>query len=604
MCGIAGIITPRTAHKRDLLPDLDRLRLSLARRGPDDSGLWVNATGHAGLAHTRLSILDLSAAGHQPMLSADESVAISFNGEIYNFKELRGELEAAGYEFKTGTDTEVLLRLYERDGTAMVQRLRGMFAFAIWDEVRGTCLLARDPLGIKPLYYTLKDGGLAFASELRALRSAGLVSHELDEGALVKYFKKGSVSEPLTLLRDARCLEAGHTLEWSVDGRVEMRRYWNIEFPQGNDCSASEAAATVREALLDSVRAHFVSDVPVGVFLSGGIDSTLLVALAREIGQKDLATFSIGVDDQSLDESSVAARTARHFDTDHHEMLLTGERAQQQFGSFLECMDQPSIDGLNTFVVSSFAREQGMKVVLSGLGGDEMFAGYASFDQVPRMARGGKLLGLAPELARWLGRIMEARCSSSKLRRLGSFFQQDPTVVNAYKAFRGIFSDAEAVALAASYAQDHSPGAMSAMLSNADGLAATEQMDVRDAVSACELSLYMRNQLLKDSDVMSMAHGLELRVPFVDRVLFEKVAQIPAALRLRQGKRMLLDAVPEVPEWVANQVKRGFVFPFENWLEANWGKSLRDVDARLPSKRLTWYQRWSIFMLDQWLSKG
>lgn len=585
----------RGQEREPLLSRLDTLTAALQHRGPDDRGAWAAADGVAGLAHVRLSIMDLSAAGHQPMHTPDGLLHITFNGEIYNFKELRTGLERDGVEFRTQTDTEVLLRLYERDGAAMLAELRGMFALAIWDERRRCCFLARDPLGIKPLYYTLRAGRLAFASELRALQAAGLAGHDLDAGALMRYFKTGSVAEPQTLLSDVHCLEAGHYLLWEA-GKLAKRRYWQVEF-HPEEKPRAQAAAAAREALLDSMRAHFVSDVPVGVFLSGGIDSTVLVALARQAGQQDVATFSIGVDDDALDESSVARRTAAHFGARHQEMRLDAESARRQFAAFLRAMDQPSVDGLNTFTVSAFARQQGMKVVLSGLGGDELFAGYKSFDAVPRLAAAAQTVHHVPGLGTLAGWCMERYSFSNRLRRIGSLLRSRGGIQDAFTCFRGIFSKHEARLLAAGYlgcSWEHVPDAPP------NSLVAEHP---RDAVSECELRFYMRNQLLKDSDVMSMAHGLELRVPFVDRALFQQVARIPADQRLRSGKQLLLEAVPEIPKWVSGAPKRGFVFPFEKWLGEEWGASFAQATARAPFRNPTWYQRWSIFMLEHWLER-
>ncbi|MFM2169251.1 MAG: hypothetical protein RIS79_3622, partial [Verrucomicrobiota bacterium] len=340
MCGIAGILDPQLT-----LSDTDRrlaaLQSALKHRGPDDRGAWSSPCGVAHFAHTRLSILDLSAAGHQPMGLPGGRFTIAFNGEIYNFKELRSEFEKDRVPFQTGTDTEVLLRLYERHGQGMLDKLRGMFSFAIWDEHEQTCFLARDPLGIKPLYYSNQGGVFAFASEVRALQKAGFGSSETDAMALLSYFESGSVAEPRTLVQGIRCLEAGHCLEWR-QGVIENNAWWNIRFPVAGD-SSKKPSATLREALLESTRRHFVSDVPVGIFLSGGVDSTALVALAREIGIKDISTFSIGVDDPGLDESSVARRTAKHFGTDHHELRLGDEEGKKRFGEFIQHIDQPSI---------------------------------------------------------------------------------------------------------------------------------------------------------------------------------------------------------------------------------------------------------------------
>lgn len=595
MCGIAGIVDLKPSSAEALRDRLMSFNTTQRHRGPDDAGLWTSPSGHAGLAHVRLSILDLSSAGHQPMSSPDGGLHIVFNGEIYNFRELRAELEGNGCVFRTGTDTEVLLRLFEREGEGMLSRLRGMFAFAIWDEEKRRCFLARDALGIKPLYYAQRGHSLAFASELKPLQAAGLASGELNHAALARYFRTGSVAEPDTLLADVQCLEAGHFLHWR-EGEVRKQCYWQIKFdPQA--FTPAEAAKEVRAALLDSMRAHFVSDVPVGIFLSGGIDSTALAAMAHEAGQQDLATFSIGVDDAKLDESSVARRTAAHFGTRHQEMRLDAERARALFTRFLGAMDQPSIDGFNTFAVAAFARERGMKVVLSGLGGDELFGGYKTFEAVPKLARTARLAAKVPVLGPAAGWMLERGAPSHRARRIGSLLQSSAKLGDAYECFRGIFSAHEARMLAASYLgcawQDIRPRALRAI----------NAADPRDAVSECEMRFYMRNQLLKDSDVMSMAHGLELRVPLVDRVLFERVSHIPASLRLRSGKKMLLEAVPEIPEWVAHAPKRGFMFPYEKWLRQGWGDSFARATARVPAANPTWYQRWSVFMLDTWLER-
>jgi asparagine synthase (glutamine-hydrolysing) len=594
MCGIAGLLNRDPSVARRSEEKLRLLQHSLQHRGPDDEGLWLAPCGRAGLAHTRLAILDLSPAGHQPMLSADGQSAIVFNGEIYNFLELRAELEGGGVVFHTRSDTEVLLHLYERDGRAMVDRLRGMFAFAIWDGREGRAFLARDPLGIKPLYYTQREGLLAFASELGALQKAGLAGRELDAGALRRYFESGSVAEPHTLLKDVRCLSAGHTLTW-YDGKTDLHRFWSLRFG-GTDIKADAAVRLTRDALLDSVRHHFISDVPVGVFLSGGIDSTAVLALSIAAGQRDLETYSIGVDDPGLDESSAAARTAAHFGTRHHELRLDAAVMSASFPKFLARMDQPSIDGFNTFTVAGFARAQGMKVVLSGLGGDELFGGYPSFQQVPRLARLTRLLHQVPGMP-FCGGLMELHLPRPPWRRAAGLLRRKPSMTQAWRAFRGVFTSHEARTLASRYAEgmfddEAEPDDME--LSAADE---------RDQVSALELNLYMRNQLLKDSDVMSMAHGLELRVPMVDRVLFETVARIPANLRLQPGKRLLVDAVPEIPSWIAQAPKRGFLFPYQKWLSSEWGDAFQEVAARLPVSKPSWYQLWSVFMLERWLER-
>ena len=595
MCGIAGILQKEVSNVQELSSRMQSLATSLRHRGPDAMGVWHDASGKVGLAHTRLAILDLSAMGIQPMSSPDGALHIVFNGEIYNFRALRADLEAGGVEFKSHTDTEVVLRLYERDGSAMLGQLQGMFALAIWDSRTQRCLLARDPLGIKPLYYSLKGSRLAFASELQALQEQGLTSRELDASAVLEYFKTGSVPEPLTLLHDCHCLEAGHYLIWQ-DGRIAKHSFFSLNHEY--DSMQPEAAIfSVREALLDSVESHFISDVPVGLFLSGGIDSTAILALASHLGKRNLDTFSVSVDDPNLNEGETAQRTADHFGTRHHTIRIDTDRAYDSLGLFLLGMDQPSIDGFNTYLVSAAAHEHGMKVVLSGLGGDEIFGGYKSFDMVPKIMRAGRAVSYLPGVGSVVGGFLERASPNNRLRRMGSFLRSDPSVANAYSCFRGIFSAHDARQLASQYLH----------CSPKDLLDLPQQkitaLNAREAVGECEQKFYMRNQLLKDSDVMSMANGLELRVPFVDSALLKRIGRITPELRLRSGKKMLLEAVPEIPEWVTKRSKQGFVVPFEKWFSQRWPESFAAATQKIPLKETTWYQRWAVFTLDSWIQR-
>ena len=594
MCGIAGFVsrTQPLANRQEVISSLE---CSLKHRGPDDQGTYLSPDGLCGLTNTRLAILDLSAAGHQPMRSTDGRRIIVFNGEIYNFLALRTELEAAGMVFQSQSDTEVVLALYERLGPACVERLRGMFALAIWDEQAGTCFLARDPLGIKPLYYYHDEPGglLMFASEIRSLLATGLVPKRLDRQGLYGYFRSGSVPEPLTMIAGVRCLEPGRRMSWQA-GRVTRDRFWSLRFGSEHTGDDDETIAGVRAALAESVEHHFVSDVQVGLFLSGGIDSTAVLALARANGRANLRTFSIGFDDDAAaDESGVARRTAEHFGAHHSEWRLNRASGRALFDEFLPHIDQPSVDGFNTYAVSRFTREQGIKVALSGLGGDEIFGGYPSFRQLPRMVSLSRRLGPLRGLAGFaLGKISRR----APLQRLGDFLRQTPGLSNAYASYRGIHTDAEACALVARFTDAEGPLSMPEPEETAD------YPTSEDGISALEMQRYMSNQLLRDSDVMSMANGLELRVPFVDRCLIEAIARVPAGQRLRPGKELLLRAVPEVPPWVAGQPKRGFLFPFETWMAGDWGESPTTVtESAAPAQAgRTWYQKWSVFVFTKW----
>jgi asparagine synthase (glutamine-hydrolysing) len=572
------------------------MQSALHHRGPDDRGIFIAQARGTGLTSTRLAILDLSAAGHQPMTSDDGRFHIVFNGEIYNFNALREELETQGATFRSHSDTEVVLKMYERYGADCVREFEGMFAVAIWDEKEASCFLARGPLGIKPIYYYEQAGILVFASELRTVLASGLVPRELWGEALHEYFLFGAVSEPQTLVRDVVTLTPGHHLTWK-QGRSRTAMYWNIHF-DSEPATRSGAIATVREALTDSVRRHLVSDVPVGLFLSGGIDSTALLALMAQNRGLDIQTFSISVDDPELDEGPHARRTAEHFGTNHFEWRLDSETAKGLLNQFLDCSDQPSIDGFNTFCVSKFAREKGAKVVLSGLGGDELFGGYPSFQTVPRMVEVGRSCNLVGALRTAAGRIVERYGLSPRARRVGSLLTGRPTSAAAYWCMRGIFTPLEADALVKRYYDQssfHRPIAFYHV---------PTQPTLEDEVSYLELTRYMRNQLLRDSDVMSMAWSLELRIPFVDGKLVKAIAGIPAEFRLAHGKRILVDAVPELPQWVIDHPKRGFTFPFRDWATGAWQGVFERIERESPVRLQNWYRRWCIYALESFLERN
>jgi asparagine synthase (glutamine-hydrolysing) len=594
MCGIAGYFGgPPSATFA-----VDALR-RLASRGPDGSGVWESVDGGVGLIHTRLAILDLSEAGRQPMefVETASSLAVRpggekcdghrptlrvlvFNGEIYNYRELRRDLEAEGEIFVSEGDTEVLLRLLVREGAACLPKLAGMFAFAFWNEATGEALLARDPLGIKPLYYRVDGAALAFASEVRILRQGG---DETDASALRDYFLWGSVPDPATLHAAVRQLTAGHCLKWK-DGECLIEKWHPERYSKLKTQNSKLSATLTRVALEESMARHLVSDVPVGIFLSGGIDSTVLLALARQIlgPAADIRTFSIGFDDPEFDESGIARRTAEHFGALHTEWKMTPEEGAAEIPHFLSAMDQPGIDGFNTWCVSKLARRGGMKVVLSGLGGDELFAGYSSFERVPQFRRWYAGLGiLRPAIAG----LLSKKPAASPYRRLGAYLQGNGNWLSAYHAQRGIFTPSEAADLARHFAGD---------VEEADWEISGLPEDPRDIVSRLELTRYMRHQLLRDSDVYSMAHGLELRVPLVDVRLMETISGVAASKRLRQGKQLLLEAVPEVPEWVRNQPKRGFRFPFQSWMESGFNDLLDSTNRESPVPLKAWYRTWAV----------
>jgi asparagine synthase (glutamine-hydrolysing) len=592
MCGIAGIINARLSRD-DLESRMRYFECELQHRGPDDCGHFISKNGLTGLASTRLAIQDLSPAGHQPMTTEDSRYTIVFNGEIYNFKDLRAELETDGEKFNSGSDTEVILRMYARYGPDCVREFAGMFTIAIWDDLQQECFIARGALGIKPLYYFENEGALVFASEVRALVRSGLTPRRLCPAAVKGYLSFGAVPEPLTLIDNVHALSAGHYMVWRA-GKTRITKFWDLEFGE-EFTSRNDAVDSVREALIDSITRHLVSDVPVGVFLSGGVDSTTVVALASRSMREPLRTFCISFDNPEFNEGDIAARTAKHFGTQHSDWRLDSATAKSLLPSFLEKSDQPSIDGFNTFCVSKLAHDHGVKVVLSGLGGDELFGGYRSFHIVPLMVRASRFLD---PIKTGVGELLQQPFTSARTNRLGHFLTDLPITSAAYWAMRGIFTPKEVAQLLPRFGCTPENG--DSQLS----LFVPAQPTLKDEVSYLEIARYMRNQLLRDSDVMSMAWSLELRVPFVDVKLISTLQKIPARLRLAAHKRLLLSAVPEIPEWVRGRPKQGFAFPFKEWLTGEWGEIFQRIDRESPIPLKSWYRSWCLFALESFLAQN
>src|SRR2546421_627664 len=503
------------------------------------------------------------------------------------------ELETEGETFNSGSDTEVILKMYARYGPDCVREFAGMFAMAIWDNVDQSCFIARGALGIKPLYYQEQNGRLVFASEVRALLRCGLIPKQLHREAVTGYLLFGAVPEPLTLIEGVYALPAGYYLIWR-DGKTRVTKFWDLEF--GDDSmDPAETVKLTREALKDSVARHLVSDVPVGVFLSGGVDSTSVVALASRMRKEPLRTFCISFDNPEFNEGDVAARTAKHFGTEHSDWRLDSTTAKSLLPAFLEKSDQPSIDGFNTFCVSKLAHDHGLKVVLSGLGGDELFGGYRSFQIVPFMVRASRLLD---PIKTGVGELLQQRFASARTNRLGHFLTHLPITSAAYWSLRAIFTPREVVKLMPRFGCEAKGGKTQLPMF------VPPQPTLEDEVSYLEVARYMRNQLLRDSDVMSMAWSLELRVPFVDVKLINRLQRIPARLRLASGKRMLLSAVPEIPKWVRERPKQGFVFPFKEWLTGEWHEIFRRIETESPIALKSWYRSWCLFALENFISRN
>lgn len=592
MCGIAGAFAYHAAAPPVDREALLRVREAMARRGPDGAGLWLSPDGRAGLAHRRLAILDPSDAGAQPMTSADGRLAITFNGEIYNFRTLKAGLEARGHAFRSGSDTEVVLALYREKGEAMVEDLRGMYAFALWDAERGGLLLARDPFGIKPLYIADDGKTLRFASQVKALLKDRAVDAAPDPAGHAGFFLWGSVPEPFTTFKGIRALPAG-CLQWvDAQGPRPDRKHFdlNAEFRKAEaealDLPAAEMQERVRAALLDSVAHHLVSDVPVGLFLSSGVDSGTLAALAVERGA-DLRTLTLGFREfrgTSDDETVLAARVAGRYGSRHETPWIEERDFVEHLEDALEAMDQPSIDGVNTYFVARAAAQRGMKVAISGLGGDELFGGYPSFRQVPRLARNLAPLRTFPGPGRALRRLAFPFSSGTRYPKALGILEYGGTFPGAYLLRRALFMPWELPGLAGEAMAREGWEALQTLESLASiGLGLHRD---RTRVSALEMAFYLRNQLLRDADWAGMAHGLEIRTPLVDVALFRSILPLLAAARPPSKQDLAAAARPGLPPDLLAHPKRGFVTPVRQWIQDPRATGSQDPGLRGWARRV------------------
>ena len=528
------------------------------------------ADGRVGLAHRRLSIIDLSAGGAQPKSFDDGRLVISYNGEIYNFRDLRAEMEQQGRRFETDSDTEVVLQLYDRDGPAMVEKLRGMFAFAIWDSARQGMFLARDGFGIKPLYYA--DDGRTFrlASQVKALLAGGGIDRRPCAAGQAGYYVWGYVPEPWTMFEDIRALPAGSTMWIDRAGARAPVRYFDV-------AGALEAAAadpqpwtrdSLRDALLDTLRHHLVADVPVGAFLSAGLDSATIVALTSELQAGALRSVTMAFDEfdgTKFDEAALAETVARQYDTEHRTQRVRGEDFHDEYERLRKAMDQPSIDGVNTYFVSKVTAATGLKVAMSGLGGDELFGGYPSFTEVPRLVNAfSKVPGMrcAGRAFRLVAAPLLSRVTSPKY---ASLFEYGSTYSDAYMLRRALFLPWELPELMgdADAARDgwRQLEAESGLRRQVEALPTP-----RAKISALETSLYMRSQLLRDSDWAGMAHSLEIRVPLVDTFFFRRIVGALASPAPPGKRDMAATPAKPLPDAVLNRPKTGFAVPMREWL--------------------------------------
>jgi asparagine synthase (glutamine-hydrolysing) len=637
MCSISGILESGAAELSLVERDVRTMNSALKHRGPDDEGvLSFSAEGSRlklSLGNTRLSIIDTSYAGHQPMIDPETGNCLTYNGETYNFQELRSEIGNEFGPWRSNTDTEVVLRAYRKWGVDAFTRLRGMFALALWDSSASELILVRDPLGIKPLYYSFEVAGenvapktdeqyqiksLIFASELRALLATGRVSRNLNRAGVNSYLEFGSAQSPLTLIENVWSLMPGHCVRvsWSQDIlQLSLTQFESIAegHPNGH-AKKSVSISELRQELQRSVELHLVSDVPLGVFLSGGMDSSALLALMTQVAGDKPKTFSVVFDEKRFSEAAPAQFVADKFQTDHREVHLSDSDLLEMLPAAISSLDQPSMDGVNTFVISKAVKAAGISVALSGLGGDELFAGYPSFRRVAKL----RSLKYVPDLIR-PSIVAAGKSSADAFARRNKFWQlaaSHGTPKEVYSITRQLFSPSQIASITM-------PG-NERMATNGNGVT---DKDVVNAMSRLELQGYMANTLLRDTDCMSMAHSLEVRVPFVDKSVVRKALSIPGDWKLDNRKKvpkpLLAAALGDLlPMEFLSRPKMGFTLPFEQWILSKLRGSLAKVfaDEKLldaaflnPSTAAQLFQRfnsapnsvgwsrpWAMYVLAKW----
>jgi asparagine synthase (glutamine-hydrolysing) len=587
MCGIAGVIGRQDNLTEDAVGAMVH---ALAHRGPDDRGLHSVTYGESvvRLGNTRLSILDLSAAGHLPMRDSGTANWIAYNGEVFNFREIRRDLESRGARFESETDTEVVLKAYAEFGPACVALFRGMFGFAIWDARRQELFLCRDRLGLKPLYYSELPEGLLFASEVRAVLASGLVKRKLDPVALDTFLANGYVVSPHTMVSGVSSLLPGTWMRVGLDGQIlETYRYWKVPGP-GRQGDPRELEVQAREHLAEAVRLRMVSDVPLGAFLSGGMDSSTVVALMTRNGG-DVRTFAVTFEEAAYDESSYSRAVAEQFGTHHTEVKLERRNFYEMVPAALAAMDQPTYDGVNTYCVSRAARESGLKVALSGLGADELFGGYGFFNSARTLARTEAAVRLLPHaltraVVNWLDqRGLAALSGPWKAANLlatnnngaanGSFRMA------AYQTTQLLFPPwSRRTLLSTDFPRDGMEPALALPPRFVKFLEEEleDETDPTSVFSKLALRLFLGERCLRDTDSMSMGVSLEVRAPFTDHILLESLMRFAGTMRCEGApdKPVLRRIVePFLGEKYPRRSKQGFIFPFQEWLPAWQGFS-------------------------------
>ena len=627
MCGITGIvghqINNSTYHSA-----IKKMNDAIAHRGPNSEGVWNDE--HCFLGHRRLSIIDLSEAGNQPFFSQDNRYIMVYNGELYNYKELKLELQRAKhgsknlpYIFKTSTDTEVILASYLRWGIDCVKRFNGMFAFAIWDTLEQKLVIARDRMGIKPLYYQFKNNVLLFGSEIRALIHSGLIDKKINLKSVAEYIQYTTVHAPNTIMQDVFMLMPGHILELQ-HGTLKIQQYWNInDFanPKNSkykdELTYKETCTKVNELLTASVERRLVADVPFGAFLSGGIDSSAIVGLMSKVSSEKVQTFNVSFDEGEFSEAKYAKQIAEKFNTQHHEIKLTPNDFLKQLPEALAAIDHPSGDGPNSYIVSKATKNAGITMALSGLGGDELFAGYDIFKRYYELEKKG-WLNIIPAKG-LLGKLLAAKNKSVQGDKTSEILALDTiNGFNAYPINRKLFNQNDySTLLKEEYNADN-------FIKNVIKKSETDKQHVLSIVSLFEIQTYMQNILLRDADQMSMAVALEVRVPFLDYQLVEFALSIKDEYKYpHTPKKLLVDALGDLlPDNIVNRPKMGFTLPWKDWLKEDlkdfceenivqfskrsfvnreavlliWNRFLKN------DPKINWSRVWHLVVLNNWIN--
>jgi asparagine synthase (glutamine-hydrolysing) len=552
MCRIAGIIN-KSLSGDELLRQVKAMADVQRHGGPDDEGFFVEESRGMALGHRRLALLDLSHAGHQPMFIAGSRYGIIFNGEIYNFRELKEELEHYGHSFKSSSDTEVILYAFLQWGCDSFMKFKGMFAFALTDQVFGKTYLVRDAGGIKPLYYSVRGENLYFASEVKAFQQAGTRFEENGEWKIY-FLAFGHIPEPYTTLKDVQHLPKGSFLEWdhrSSSFKIITFKKYSFTESLSNE---EESLSLIREYLHQAVKRHLISDAPIGVFLSGGIDSSIITLLAHQYQAEQLRTLSINLQETDFAERKYQQLIVKQIGGVHNEYQVTYKDFVHHFDTIIASMDQPSNDGINSWFVCRSAKENGLKAVLSGLGGDELFGGYPSFNRINYLKKAKTLPSAFLKLA--------DKHIDSRFKRFYYLSYQHP--IGEYLFLRGFFTPGLISGLL-----DISIAEIDAVLQKVPIDKEIAGLSAGNRASWFEINLYMQNQLLRDTDYMSMSHGLEVRVPFLDQDLMGLMHSIAAQTKFskKQPKHLLIKAFRNLlPEPAWNRKKMGFSFPFAEWM--------------------------------------